>query len=93
MAVPGVADPVDEACARGDQAALSATMDRRGFTLIEILVVIVVIPVLASLVRLEPDGGRLHTADGRSNSVSVIDTKTRKVIAAVPVGERPNDLL
>jgi len=44
-------------------------------------------------IALSPDGGRLYTADGRSNSVSVIDTKTRKVIAAIPVGERPNDLL
>ncbi len=52
MAVPGVADAVDEACARGDQAALSVTIDRRGFTLIEILVFIAVIAGLATLVVL-----------------------------------------
>jgi YVTN family beta-propeller protein len=44
-------------------------------------------------IALSPDGLRLYTADGRSNTVSVIDTRARKVITAIPVGERPNDLL
>jgi len=44
-------------------------------------------------IALSPDGRRLYTADGRSNTVSVIDTGIRKVVGAVPVGERPNDLL
>jgi YVTN family beta-propeller protein len=44
-------------------------------------------------IALSPDGRWLYTADGRSNTVSVIDTKTPKVVTAVPVGERPNDLL
>jgi len=43
-------------------------------------------------IALSPEGRWLYTADGRSNTVSVIDTGIRKVIAAIPVGERPNDL-
>ncbi len=44
-------------------------------------------------IALSADGKRLYTADGRSNTVSVIDTEVRKVIMAIPVGDRPNDLL
>jgi len=44
-------------------------------------------------IALSPDAKRLYTADGRSNQVSVIDTETRKVVASIPVSERPNDLL
>ena len=44
-------------------------------------------------IALAADGNHLYTADGRSNTVSVIDTATRRVLTAIPVGERPNDLL
>jgi len=44
-------------------------------------------------IALSPDGRWLYTADGRANTVSVIDTEVRRVIMAIPVGERPNDLL
>jgi YVTN family beta-propeller protein len=36
-----------------------------------------------------PDGKRLYVANSGSNSVSVIDTASRKQIAVVPVGEVP----
>jgi YVTN family beta-propeller protein len=36
-----------------------------------------------------PDGSKLYVANGRSNSVSVIDTGTDKVLREIPVGERP----
>ncbi|HEX9173756.1 MAG TPA: hypothetical protein VF861_13955 [Telluria sp.] len=38
---------------------------------------------------LTPDGGKLYVANGRSNSVSVIDTRLNKVIKEVPVGQLP----
>jgi YVTN family beta-propeller protein len=38
---------------------------------------------------LTPDGARLYVANGRSNSVSVIDTRTRTRLLDVPVGELP----
>jgi YVTN family beta-propeller protein len=38
---------------------------------------------------LTPDGAKLYTANGRSNSVSAIDTKTFKTIATIPVGGLP----
>ena len=38
---------------------------------------------------LSPDGKKLYVANGRSNSVSVIDTDTLKVIRDIPVGELP----
>ena len=38
---------------------------------------------------LTPDGKKLYVANGRSNSVSVIDTATLKVTKEIPVGELP----
>ncbi len=38
---------------------------------------------------LTPDGARLYVANGRSNSVSVIDTATAAKVADLPVGELP----
>jgi YVTN family beta-propeller protein len=38
---------------------------------------------------LSPDGSRLYSANGLSNSLSVIDTKTDSVVATIPVGRRP----
>ena len=35
------------------------------------------------------DNKKLYVANGRSNSVSVIDTTTRKVVKEIPVGELP----
>jgi PQQ-dependent catabolism-associated beta-propeller protein len=34
-------------------------------------------------------GGKLYTANGKSNDVSVVDTKTRRVIATIPAGDGP----
>jgi YVTN family beta-propeller protein len=36
-----------------------------------------------------PDGARLYVANGRSNSVSVIDTQSNRRVTDIPVGERP----
>jgi YVTN family beta-propeller protein len=36
-----------------------------------------------------PDGRKLYVANGRSNSVSVIDTAARRKLVDVPVGELP----
>jgi YVTN family beta-propeller protein len=36
-----------------------------------------------------PDGQRLYVANGKSNSISVIDTGKMAVIQEVPVGEAP----
>jgi YVTN family beta-propeller protein len=36
-----------------------------------------------------PDGRKLYVANGRSNSVSVIDAVDLKVISEVKVGEMP----
>jgi YVTN family beta-propeller protein len=36
-----------------------------------------------------PDGAKLYVANGRSNSVSVVDTASRRKRADVPVGELP----
>jgi len=38
---------------------------------------------------LTPDGRKLYVANGRSNSVSVIDTAEGKVIKEIQVGELP----
>jgi YVTN family beta-propeller protein len=38
---------------------------------------------------LTPDGARLYVANGRSNSVSVIDTAAGTRQADIPVGELP----
>jgi YVTN family beta-propeller protein len=38
---------------------------------------------------LTPDGRKLYVANGRSNSVSVIDTGTFEVVAEIAVGELP----
>ncbi|HEU4769839.1 MAG TPA: hypothetical protein VFS77_20910 [Pyrinomonadaceae bacterium] len=34
------------------------------------------------------DGERVYVANGRANSVSVIDARTDKLIATIPVGQR-----
>jgi len=44
-------------------------------------------------IALSPDARRLYTANGKSNSVSVIDTGTRQVVATVAVGQRPCEVL
>jgi YVTN family beta-propeller protein len=38
---------------------------------------------------LTPDGAKLYVANGRSNSVSVIDTATNEKVADIAVGELP----
>jgi YVTN family beta-propeller protein len=38
---------------------------------------------------LTPDGARLFVANGRSNTVSVIDTATLTRVADIPVGAAP----
>jgi YVTN family beta-propeller protein len=38
---------------------------------------------------LTPDGAKLYVANGRSNSVSVIDTRTLARVADIPVGDSP----
>jgi YVTN family beta-propeller protein len=35
------------------------------------------------------DGSRIYTANGPSNDVSVVDTKTLKVVKKIPVGKSP----
>ena len=44
-------------------------------------------------IALSPDGERLYTADGGTNTVTVIDIPRRQVIATVAVGEKPYDVL
>jgi YVTN family beta-propeller protein len=44
-------------------------------------------------IALSPDGKRLYTADGGTNTVTVIDIPRRQVIATVAVGEKPYDVL
>jgi YVTN family beta-propeller protein len=36
-----------------------------------------------------PDGKKLYVANGRSNSVSVIDTETNQSVKEIPVGDTP----
>jgi len=43
----------------------------------------------AKFYSLTRDGKKLYVANGRSNSVSVIDIATRKVSKEIPVGEMP----
>jgi YVTN family beta-propeller protein len=38
---------------------------------------------------LSSDGKRVYVAEGRGAAVSVIDVASRKVVARIPVGERP----
>jgi YVTN family beta-propeller protein len=38
---------------------------------------------------LTPDGSRLYVANGRSDSVSVIDTAGAAKVADIPVGQLP----
>jgi YVTN family beta-propeller protein len=38
---------------------------------------------------LTPDGAKLYVANGRSNSVSVIDTASATRLGDIPVGEAP----
>ena len=38
---------------------------------------------------LTPDGGRLYTANGPSNDVTVVDTKDLTVTKKIPVGKLP----
>lgn len=40
-------------------------------------------------VALSPDGRWLYTANGLSNDLSVIDTRTLRVVGSIRVGERP----
>jgi YVTN family beta-propeller protein len=40
-------------------------------------------------VAISPDGLFAYVANGRANQVSVLDMKDRKVVATIPVGERP----
>jgi YVTN family beta-propeller protein len=36
-----------------------------------------------------PDGRKLYVANGRSNTVSVIDTESNAKLSDIPVGESP----
>jgi YVTN family beta-propeller protein len=38
-------------------------------------------------VAITPDGGRAYVANNGSNTLSIIDTATNRVVATVPVGE------
>ncbi len=40
-------------------------------------------------VALSPDGLRLYTANGLSDDVSVIDTRTLEVVGTIATGEGP----
>ena len=40
-------------------------------------------------IALSHDGSRLYTANGPSNDVSVVDTKTLRVLTKIPVGKSP----
>ena len=40
-------------------------------------------------VALSPSGRYLYTADGGANRVSVIDTRSKRVVTSVPVGSQP----
>jgi YVTN family beta-propeller protein len=40
-------------------------------------------------IAIEPDGGRVFTANGLSNDVSIIDTRTNQVVGTVRAGRRP----
>jgi YVTN family beta-propeller protein len=40
-------------------------------------------------IALTADGRRLYTANGPSNDVSVVDVPSWRVIATLPVGQRP----
>jgi YVTN family beta-propeller protein len=40
-------------------------------------------------VAVSPDGGTVFVATGRTHSVVVIDARTRKPVATIPVGRRP----
>src|SRR5438552_7838332 len=42
-----------------------------------------------SLMDVSPDGSRLVVANTDSGSVSVVDVSSRKLIAEVPVGDKP----
>ena len=39
-------------------------------------------------VQVSPDGSRIYLANGRGNSVSVIDTVSYDLLETIPVGER-----
>jgi YVTN family beta-propeller protein len=39
-----------------------------------------------------PDGGRLYTANGVSNDVSVVDTTLRRVVKTIGAGDGPWDV-
>lgn len=41
---------------------------------------------------ISPDGRRLYVSNWASDSVSVIDTESEKVIRVIPAGDNPNDL-
>lgn len=40
-------------------------------------------------VALSPDGGTAYTANGLTDDMTVVDTRTMRVIATVRVGTRP----
>jgi YVTN family beta-propeller protein len=40
-------------------------------------------------VAVHPDGSRVYVSNGGEGSVSVIDTTDNKIIATIPVGQRP----
>ncbi len=40
-------------------------------------------------IALSPDGTRAYTANGVTNDLSVVDLASLRVIATLPVGERP----
>jgi len=40
-------------------------------------------------IALTPDGRKLYSANGPSDDVAVVDTRTLKVIGRIPVGKSP----
>jgi len=40
-------------------------------------------------VAVSPDGGRVYVANGRANTLSVLDATSFDLIATIPVGKRP----
>ena len=49
-------------------------------------------PALPMGSALSPDGRELYVTTGRGNTVVVLDTVTRKIVATIPVGERPRGI-
>ena len=38
---------------------------------------------------MSPDGKRVYTANGPSNDLSIVDTGAWRILAKVPVGQKP----